>query len=402
MAPQIRRKTESFQSMSSPVDRILFLQRTIGNQAVGRLIKSGTLQAKLRIGQPGDIYEQEADRVAERVMRMPDVSEAKDTRIQRKCPKCLNGLRGLLGKDKKDEKLQAKETRGETPEVTSRIEANIKALMDGGQPLPESTRAFFEPRFGYDFSQVRIHTDAHTTESARAFNAQAYTVGRDVVFGAGQYAPTTSHGQRVLAHELAHVIQQESVSGNVQTPSKNILGNDLHEREAEAVANGFAAGEMVRVLAHGLAQGLQRWPLPIGGGSTQENECSGYEQDPESLSVETAKHFLDDVQPGVGSRLVKTTRCKANENRPERIECKVTFDDGEVIQVSIESKLHNVEGQRPTPKGREWCVYHFTCEGGVLQFHKKGCSADYRPKSSAPSGSNLVGSRAARGRSKTT
>ena len=106
LVPQIRRKTESSQSMNSPVDRILFLQRTIGNQAVGKLIKSGALQAKLRIGQPRDIYEQEADRVAEQVMRMPDVSEAKDIRIQRKCPKCL---RRLLGKDKKDEKLQAKE-----------------------------------------------------------------------------------------------------------------------------------------------------------------------------------------------------------------------------------------------------------------------------------------------------
>ena len=103
--PQIRRKTESSQSMNSPVDRILFLQRTIGNQAVSKLIKSGTLQAKLRIGQPGDVYEQEADRVAEQVMRMPDVSEAKDTRIQRKCPKCL---RGSLGKYKIDDKFQAK------------------------------------------------------------------------------------------------------------------------------------------------------------------------------------------------------------------------------------------------------------------------------------------------------
>ncbi|HLB70567.1 MAG TPA: hypothetical protein VJJ51_05935, partial [Candidatus Methanoperedens sp.] len=108
--PQIRRKVESPRSMSSPVDRILYLQRTIGNQAVQRLIKSGALQAKLRIGQPGDIYEQEADRVAEQVMKMPDVSSDKDNRILRKCPKCLNGLRGLLEKDKKDEKLQAKET----------------------------------------------------------------------------------------------------------------------------------------------------------------------------------------------------------------------------------------------------------------------------------------------------
>jgi outer membrane protein OmpA-like peptidoglycan-associated protein len=206
--PQIRRKTESFQTMNSPVDRILFLQRTIGNQAVGKLLKSGALQARLRIGQPGDIYEQEADRVAEQVMRMPDVAEAKDIKIQRKCPKCQNGLRGLPGKDKEDEKLQAKENRGETPEVTSQIESNINALKGSGQPLPESTRAFFEPRFGQDFSQVRVHTDEKAAQSSRAVNAQAYTVGKNIVFGTGQYESQTTPGKRLLAHELTHTIQQ--------------------------------------------------------------------------------------------------------------------------------------------------------------------------------------------------
>lgn len=159
LVPQIRRKSESSQSMNSPVDRILFLQRTIGNQAVQRLIKSGALQAKLRIGQPGDIYEQEADRVADHVMRMQDVSEAKDIKIQRKCPKCLEGLRGLLGMDRKDEKLQTKEIPGQTPEVTPQIEANINALRGGSQSLSDFTRTFFEPSFGRDFSRVRLYTD---------------------------------------------------------------------------------------------------------------------------------------------------------------------------------------------------------------------------------------------------
>jgi hypothetical protein len=77
-------KTGPSQSISSLAEQILFLQRTIGNQAVGRLIRSRVLRAKLKIGKPGDIYEQEADRVAEHVMRMPDVSEAKDTRVQRR------------------------------------------------------------------------------------------------------------------------------------------------------------------------------------------------------------------------------------------------------------------------------------------------------------------------------
>lgn len=213
LAPQIRRKTESSQSMNSPVDRILFLQRTIGNQAVGRLIKSGALQTKLKIGQLGDVYEQEADTVAEQVMRMPDFSESKDTRIQRKCPKCL---RGLLGMDKKDEKLQAKEIRGETPEVTSNMETNINALRGGGQPLPESVSAFFEPRFSTDFSRVRVHSGGAAEQSAREVNANAYTVGHNVVFGAGQFAPGTHEGRRLIAHELTHVVQQSRSAAAVQ------------------------------------------------------------------------------------------------------------------------------------------------------------------------------------------
>ncbi|MCE8425218.1 MAG: DUF4157 domain-containing protein [Candidatus Methanoperedens sp.] len=236
--PQIRRKTESSQSMNSPVDRILFLQRTIGNQAVGKLIKSGALQAKLRVGQPNDIYEQEADRVAEQVMRMPDVSKAKDIRVQRKCPKCLKGLSGLLGKEKKDEKLQAKEASGQTLEVTPQVEANINALRGSGQPLPESTRAVFEPRFSHDFSNVRVHTDAKAAELARAVNARAYTVGENVVFGAGQFNPTAYTGQRLLAHELAHVMQQNNSQTAIQHSSLAISKpDDASEREANQIAD---------------------------------------------------------------------------------------------------------------------------------------------------------------------
>src|SRR5215207_8793318 len=83
-----------------------------------------------------------------------------------------------------------------------------EVLRVPGQPLDAGTRAFMEPRFGHDFSRVRVHTDAWAAESARAVDALAYTVGRDVVFGAGQHAPGTVAGTRLLAHELTHVVQQ--------------------------------------------------------------------------------------------------------------------------------------------------------------------------------------------------
>lgn len=83
-----------------------------------------------------------------------------------------------------------------------------EVLRSPGNPLGSTTRVFMEARFGHDFSRVRVRTDARAAESARAVEALAYTVGRDVVFAAGQYAPETSTGQKVLAHELSHVVQQ--------------------------------------------------------------------------------------------------------------------------------------------------------------------------------------------------
>lgn len=76
-----------------------------------------------------------------------------------------------------------------------------------GQPLDPHTRGFMEPRLGHDFSQVRVHTDAKAAESSRAVHAQAYTVGRDVVFGFNAYSPETTDGKRLIAHELTHVVQ---------------------------------------------------------------------------------------------------------------------------------------------------------------------------------------------------
>jgi len=87
-------------------------------------------------------------------------------------------------------------------------------LSSPGHPLDAGTREWIEPRFGHDFSNVRVHTDARAAESAEAVDAQAYTVGRDVVFGAGQYAPQTSAGQRLMAHELTHVSQQSAPSSS--------------------------------------------------------------------------------------------------------------------------------------------------------------------------------------------
>jgi Domain of unknown function (DUF4157) len=108
----------------------------------------------------------------------------------------------------------------------------------GGQPLDAHSRALMESRFGRDFSAVRIHTDARAAESARAVNARAYTVGRDVVFAAGQLVTDTPAGQHLLAHELAHVVQQGRGGA---TPPSLAPGNSL-DQHAEEAASAFIHG----------------------------------------------------------------------------------------------------------------------------------------------------------------
>ena len=215
------------------------------------------IQTKLRIGEPGDKYEQEADRIADQVMRMPESS------VQRQVePEAEEELQPQLMEEEQEEEetlqtkplaeqitplvqrqtepteeeeeeegtLQTKTTSGQTPTVSSSLQNHITALQGGGQPLPDSERAFFEPRFGVDFSQVRIHADSQAAEVSREVNAHAFTLGQDIVFGSGQYQPTTSEGRRLLAHELTHMLQQHGGGLRVQrkpvtTPSTETKGS---------------------------------------------------------------------------------------------------------------------------------------------------------------------------------
>jgi hypothetical protein len=116
-------------------------------------------------------------------------------------------------------------------------------LRSPGKPLDASTRSFFEPRFGHDFSKVRVHTDDRAAASARAVNATAYTVGHSVVFDRGQFAPSSNSGRKLLAHELTHVMQQ-SASGRCSPPASSLeIGprEDPSENQAEELA-GHATG----------------------------------------------------------------------------------------------------------------------------------------------------------------
>lgn len=188
------------------------------------------VQRKLRVGRTDDPLEREADRAADAVVadRAPPAISTAPAVAQRACAGCEakeTKRRHDLDNDESDEEpmVQAKLNAGTaapSPPPAS-ADAGIGSL-GGGSPLPASERAYFEPRFGHDFSDVRLHTDAKAAESASALNARAYTHGRDVVFAADQYSPGRPDSRRLLAHELAHTIQQDNTS---DTPDVQRLGD---------------------------------------------------------------------------------------------------------------------------------------------------------------------------------
>jgi hypothetical protein len=184
-----------------------------------------TVQAKLAVSAPGSVHEQEADRVAQQVVSMPEPACA----CGGACPRCRKE-QAVHGQ------LQAKRVRANDREEMHAPPLVNEVLRSTGQPLDPSTREFMESRFGHDFSHVRVHTGERAAESAQMVNALAYTIGRDVVFGNAQYAPDTSGGRRLLAHELTHVLQQSPAHTAPNLMSKISRPSDAAEVEADRTA----------------------------------------------------------------------------------------------------------------------------------------------------------------------
>jgi hypothetical protein len=161
------------------------------------------MQQKLAINTPGDQYEREADSVAEGVMRMPESGVGPGTAIS-------IGSLGVQCKCSCDEEKQLQRKRGASTDSgqTATPPTVHEVLRSPGLPLDGATRAFMEPRFGYDFSAVRVHSGAVAEQSARDVNARAYTVGHNIVFGPNRLTPETHEGRKLIAHELTHVVQQ--------------------------------------------------------------------------------------------------------------------------------------------------------------------------------------------------
>jgi hypothetical protein len=146
--------------------------------------------------------------------------------------------------------------RATNPDAESRNDCFVPPIVHDvvrspGRPLDPATRGFMEPRFGHDFSHVRIHTDSKAAESARTLNARAYTVGNAVVFGSGRFAPSTSAGRLLIAHELSHTIQQSSPEIPLTGELTTMPSDHPTERRADAAAQLVSAGGSAKYLFQG-------------------------------------------------------------------------------------------------------------------------------------------------------
>jgi hypothetical protein len=245
-----------------------------GMNRIGNHARLRALQAKLRVGAVDDPLEREADSIADSVMRMPDTAV-----LHRKCAAC-------------EEEQATVQRVPSSPGAASGMDAPDMVqdvVRQSGSSLDATTGRFMSTRMGYDFSAVRIHTDSRADTSARAVDAHAYTVGDNVVFAAGQYQPGTDRGRRLIAHELAHVVQQRASGSGVvrrQPPTKSDVAIVLTADSGDMVAAGAYARTVIRVFsADDAATKLKALGHPVGtlfvvshssqAGSVQFSDNSG-------------------------------------------------------------------------------------------------------------------------------
>jgi hypothetical protein len=231
----MRRSAEPLVLSGAPsfFSRVLQMQRTVGNRVTEKWLKRGVkIQRKLLVGSEDDVFEQEADRVAERVLSISNpqpavVRSSMQTgsgRVQRACFDCCDELQ------RKPLMVQCKTPGTASVPAPRQIQSQIEVMRGAGQPLSPTDQTFFEQRFGCDFGGVRVHTDHRAATLAQDLNARAFTIGHDVFLGKGQYAPHSQNGKRLLAHELVHTLQQsrnDNIRSSSNMPEQSISSGRL-------------------------------------------------------------------------------------------------------------------------------------------------------------------------------
>lgn len=204
---------------------------------------AGPIQTKLAVNRPGDACEQEADLVADRIMRMSALGEQGLAVRQAPSPLIMRRPENKAG------------VSPDAPQIVNDV------LSESGRPLDPPVRSFMEPRFGYDFSRVQIHTGGRADESARAVSATTYTVGRHIVFSEGAYRPETDAGRRLIAHELTHVGQQAAAGASLQRQPAEGAAKDAAEKppmDLEAIFTALEQ-EAAKPIGPKTREKLRKW-----------------------------------------------------------------------------------------------------------------------------------------------
>lgn len=288
----------------------------------------------------------------------PSFTPTRTHLLQRKC--ACGGTPGLDGEceECRSKRLTVQRRSMGQTELATVPSVVHEVLRSPGQPLDRATRAFMEPRFGHDFSQVRVHTDARAAKSAQAVNALAYTVGRDVVFGAGQYVSGTNEGRRLLAHELTHVMQQEHTMGPLAVSPIEITDSDgLPEQEAVTVAtqvmnNRYVSGTSATATA------VQRVKAPYISKITvnltePQNVTLSWNSTPppgsDNFPCSTGKGYSNpEDDPGTCTR----TCCSGAE-----VQCAPPYDRPEKIGSCCTPVGTNFWTGRPRPEHNGWLYW---------------------------------------------
>ena len=262
------------------------------------------------------------------VRRMTDKKE-EEKKLQRATDKKEEEKKLQRMGDKKEEekKLQKKEA-GVSNAGTVNTSAYIHSLSGKGNHLPKQANQFFSSRMGYDFSGVKIHNDKAAADSAKEVNAKAYTIGNNIVFNEGQYNAESSEGKKLLAHELAHVIQNDD--------------NKLMRQPADDLES-----------------------------------CKGWRSDPHSITVVAADKIMKEELKWDKITVQKITNCDIWDPDNKRWGCNfITSDkrDGRCLILPKENRLNIIIG-RKDGKGSFWCFYNFTCDSksGKITLIKDKC-----------------------------
>jgi hypothetical protein len=281
---------------------------------------------------------------------------ARTNLLQRKC--ACGGTPGPSGgcAECRAKRLQRQTTQQTEPSSVPPIVHEV--LRSSGQPLDPATRALMQPRFGHDFGRVRVHIDSRAAESTRAINAAAYTVGQDVVFGAGQYAPRTSGGQKLIAHELAHTIQQGAHAQAHQHTLEATSPSDAAEQEAASASEAVTRGHLA-VATPGKPMRLAR-QAPETAPVTPEDEALTAAESKPACPVK-ATGTLSEVSWGETSGLYPT---KDNKYQPEKWDaaktCELLKARGAVHAVGQRGEsVHTGTPKASEPLEQKLKIYHF-------------------------------------------